>query len=235
MKLLDLYCGAGGAAMGYHWAGFTEIVGVDLKPQPRYPFTFVRADAIDYCWQYGYQFDCIHASPPCQLFSSLSYVLTETQLARHENLIKPTRDAIKTTKKPYIIENVYGARDQLVNPIMLCGTQFGLKVYRHRLFECSPYVLSPSHAPHQDNSPGAGKGLSSKGFITVVGGGRGTSRHPGELNPEGYVSVAGHMANTNYCRWAMGISWMSGRELSQAIPPAYTEFIGKQVLGMLQT
>jgi DNA (cytosine-5)-methyltransferase 1 len=218
--------------MGYHRAGF-EVFGVDIKPQPRYPFQFYQGDAIEFCLAHGKEFDVIHASPPCQAHSCIRAILTEAQRAKHQDLIEPTRAAIAATGKPYIIENVYGARHALLNPVMLCGTFFGLKVYRHRLFECSPYLLVPPHSPHQDKSPGAGNGLSPKGFITVCGGGRGTKLSPSALNSGGFVSVAGHVANTDYCRWAMGIDWMTGRELSQAIPPSYTEYLGIQVLNAL--
>jgi DNA (cytosine-5)-methyltransferase 1 len=217
LKLLDLYCGAGGASVGYSRAGF-EVTGVDKYPQPRYPFEFIQGDAIDYCLNYGHRFDIITASPPCQAYTCLKSILTEAQKAKHEDLIDATRDAILSTGKPYVIENVGGARNKLRSPIMLCGTYFGLKVYRHRFFECNPFVLCPSHFPHQDNLQGSGRGLSDKGFISVTG--NGGDRTLGS----NYFS---------YAQRSMGIDWMSRKELSQAIPPAYTEFIGNQIMQVL--
>lgn len=217
MRLLDLYCCAGGAAVGYHNAGF-EVVGVDRNPQPRYPFKFIQADAITYCLEYGHKFDVIHASPPCQRHSNLRFILSDEQMAKHEDLIEPTRNAILATGKPYIIENVYTARKVLINPIMLCGAYFDLKVYRHRAFECSPYLLAPPHTPHNDNLRGSGRGLSRNGFISVTGNGGDASLG------SNYFPYA--------CR-AMGIDWMNRRELSQAIPPAFTEFLGRQMIEIL--
>lgn len=146
MRLLDLFCGAGGAAMGYSQAGFTEIVGVDIEPQPNYPFDMYVADAIYYATTDNLQrFDLIHASPPCQRFSTLAY--------RNGNgddwpdLIPPTRKLLKESGVPYVIENVEGA--PLVDPVMLCGTMFdGLRVLRHRLFETSFPVEVPEHGRH---------------------------------------------------------------------------------------
>lgn len=217
MKLLDLYCGAGGAAMGYYRAGFTEIVGVDIAPQPRYPFGFVQGDAIVFVEKYGHEFDAIHSSPPCQFHNSLSKVNERLHGARYPNLISATRQALRKTGKSYVIENVVGARGHLINSIMLCGTYFGLKVYRHRLFECNPFLLSPFyHQPHNDKSPGCnGDRTSPKGYITVCGGkGGGFKLEPASK--------------------AMGIDWMTRQELSQAIPPAYTEWIGIQLLSLSQ-
>ncbi len=202
MKLLDLFCGTGGASMGYCQAGFSEIIGVDLNPQPNYPFNFVQADAIAFLKRYGKGFDFIHASPPCQRFSIIT---PRKHRKKHKDLIVPVRSLLKATGKPYVIENVVGA--DLVNPTMLCGTMFGLKVYRHRLFESSFSLLQPSHYSHQDSSPGCnGNRISPKGFVTVVGGG----------------------FNLKYAQWAMGINWMSSKELCQAIPPAYTRFVGQE-------
>lgn len=219
MRLLDLYCGAGGASVGYARAGFTAIVGVDNALQPRYPFQFVQGDAIGYCLEHGHEFDLIHASPPCQRYSCLKSVLTPEQIAEHQDLIDPTRDAILRTGKPYIIENVYGARRKLKNPIMLCGSQFGLKVYRHRLFECVPYIMSPPHFSHGDDLKGNGRGLSGKGFISVTGNG-------------GDRSLGSNFFP--YACKAMGINWMSRKELSQAIPPAFTEYLGEQIIEVLR-
>jgi DNA (cytosine-5)-methyltransferase 1 len=216
MKLLDLYCGAGGAAVGYHKAGFTEIVGVDISLQPRYPFQFVQEDAIAFTKQHGHKFDLIHSSPPCQFHNSLSKVNERKHGSSYLNLIPATRAALQATKKPYVIENVMGARKHLINPLMLCGTYFDLKVYRHRLFECYPFILSPFvHQSHDDKSPGCnGDRTSPKGYITVCGGkGGGFKLEPASL--------------------ALGINWMTRQELAQAIPPAYTQWIACQMLALI--
>jgi DNA (cytosine-5)-methyltransferase 1 len=213
-KLLDLFCGAGGASLGYHRAGF-DVVGVDIAPQPRYPFEFVQGDAIAYYQEYGHQFDAIAASPPCQFASTISGT-GKGKGRQYINLIPATRNAIVATGKPYIIENVAGARPHLINPIMLCGTMFDLKVYRHRLFESNTPLSAPPHFPHEDSSPGCnGDRTSPKGFITVCGGRGGGFR----LEP---------------ARAAMGIDWMTRGELAQAIPPAYTEYLGSQLLTYIQ-
>lgn len=202
-RLLDLYCGAGGAAMGYYRAGFTEIVGIDIKPQPRYPFTFIQADALDYLAEWGFVYDAIHASPPCQRYTHmLNHGLTSREV--HPDLVRPTRLALEATGKPFVIENVPGA--PLLNPIVLCGEMFGLRVTRHRLFESNWMLLGPSHPRHQGS-------------------------HIRKQNDGGYYfRVYGH--ETGKAEWgaAMGIDWMRSPELAQAVPPAYTEWIGKRIL-----
>lgn len=217
-KLLDLFCGAGGAGEGYARAGFL-VEGVDINPQPRYPYTFRRMDALEYLRRFGHEYDVIHASPPCQVHSRLKQVWKNSAnyFERHIDLIEATRDLLDQIGKPYIIENVVGA--PLVNPVTLCGSMFGLKVYRHRLFEINPPILFvPYHLPHHDKTPPAGRGKSPKGFISVSG--------------NGGVQNLG-MPYLTYASMAMGINWMSRSELSQAIPPVYTEWIGKQVLAQL--
>jgi DNA (cytosine-5)-methyltransferase 1 len=131
VKLLDTYCGAGGCAVGYHRAGF-EVVGVDINPQPRFPFEFHQGDAIEYIREHGHEFDVIHASPPCQRFSEATPM---ERRDKHPDLIAPTREAMQATGKPYVIENVENARAELANPVKLCGTMFGLPIWRHRYFE----------------------------------------------------------------------------------------------------
>lgn len=224
-KLLDLYCKAGGAAMGYAIAagdGF-EITGVDIEPQTHYPFQFIQADAIEYLREHWREYDVIHASPPCQKYSAMTNGRWKDRLSSHPDLIAPTRVLLVESGKPYIIENVVGA--PLINPVMLCGTMFGLQskagnpLYRHRLFETSFTVgLTP---PCQHNKASA---------IGVYGGGQNPAR---KRLPA--VAVYGHSGGTSKRgdatfgiearREAMGIDWMTGAELSQAIPPAYTEFI----------
>ncbi len=204
-KLLDLFCGAGGASMGYHRAGF-EVEGVDIKPQPHYPFKFYQADALEFPLD-GY--DAYHASPPCQRYSRLSLVRGSGKRDAHPDLVGTTRDTLQKTNLPFVIENVVGS--PLINPIRLCGLMFNLKVYRHRLFECTFAIWEIPHIKHPEVCPSAGKGQSKSGFVSVCG-------HQG-----GGVTM-------DEWRKAMDISWMTQGEISQAIPPAYTEYIGKYLL-----
>ena len=211
MRLLDLFCGAGGAAMGYHRAGF-EVVGVDIKPQKHFPFEFHQADALEYLREHGREFDAIHASPPCQAFTALKSMWNARE---HADLVAPTREGLFAAGKPYVIENVVGA--PLIAPFMLCGTMFGLgageaELRRHRLFEASfPVGLQTpcAHARRQ---------------VIGVYGGHGQDRRRNGA-PQDF--------STEQRREAMGIDWMTGAELSQAIPPAYAEWIGKQLLTVL--
>ena len=129
MRLLDLFCGAGGAAMGYYRAGFENIVGIDNKPQPNYPFEFIQVDALEYLVEHGSEYDIIHASPPCQAFSWAAARWDK----EYPDLISATRDLLLRTGKQYIIENVITA--PIEKSLLLCGTMFGLGVIRHRHFE----------------------------------------------------------------------------------------------------
>lgn len=210
MKLLDAFCGAGGAAVGYARAGFT-VTGVDHAPQPHYPYDFIQADALEYVREYGHLFDAIHASPPCQAYSQATKCWAAINGKRgYADMVAATRDALRETGKPYIIENVVGA--PLLSPVRLCGVYFGLKVYRHRLFESNLLLFQPDHHPHPETVPLAGRGASAGG----------------------YISVAGHFSDVAAARAAMGISWMTGAELSQAVPPAYTHHLGTQLAWHLQ-
>ncbi len=207
-RLLDLFCCAGGAAMGYHRAGF-EVVGVDIRPQPHYPFEFIQADAMALDQGFIAGFDAIHASPPCQAYSVTRKIANTG--GNHPDLVEPTRALLKASGKPYVIENVVGA--PLIDPIMLCGTMFGLKVFRHRLFETDFFVLTPPHAQH-DGSTGSSRGYSTK-----------------DSGRNGYICVAGNNFIREQGAEAMGIEWMVTRQdLAQAIPPAYTEWIGLRLL-----
>jgi DNA (cytosine-5)-methyltransferase 1 len=212
-RLLDLFCGAGGAAMGYHHAGFSEIVGVDIRPQPRYPFKFVQADALEFVREHGAEFDAIHASPPCQAYTILQNSTKNRD--KYPDLVAATRELLRLSNKPYVIENVKGA--PLKNPIELCGTFFNLRVYRHRLFETSFFMLMPPHNSHRDSA--RNKGISPAGYVCVTGNG-------------GMGMGKGGWA---YAQKAMGIDWMNRAELSQAIPPAYTEYIGQALLNHMAT
>lgn len=205
LKGLDLFCGAGGSSMGYHRAGF-EMTGVDNRPQPRYPFRFVQADALEYVAEHGHEFSAIFASPPCQAYSVTNNIWKTTD--KHPELIEPTRDALNEIGVPWVIENVPGA--PLRTSVVLCGAMFGLRVYRHRLFESSTLIFQPPHPKHVER---ASYGRTPK-------------------NGEFYT-ISGHFGGVDGAREAMGIDWMTRDELSQAIPPAYTEFIGCQLLAHL--
>lgn len=213
MRLLDLFCGGGGAAMGYHRAGF-KVVGVDNQPQPRYPFEFHQADAFEYLAEYGQEFDVIHASPPCQ-----AYVQRNKNLeTKHPRLIEPTRETLLALGKPYVIENVEGA--PLIEPMRLCGTMFDLLVLRHRLFESTIPLTAPSHCNHWGT-------VASGDFAGVYAfGGKGHRHGKGVRDP-------GSAPGPDWGE-AMGIGWMTKKELSQAIPPAYTSHVGRQVREALQ-
>ncbi len=205
MKLLDLYSGAGGAARGYQQAGF-HVTGVDNRPQPHYcGDAFVQADALEYLAEHGGEYDAIHASPPCQFASEITPLAAR---AKHPNLIPVTRSALQATGKAYVIENVDGARRWLNNPVLLCGSMFGLRVWRHRWFETVGFwALS-------------GAGCAHIGHPVTVHGGSNARRAQGRRQ-------RGEQER------AMGIDWMTEAELTQAIPPAYTRYIGAQLLRAL--
>lgn len=213
-RLLDGFCCAGGAGMGYAIAGF-DVTGVDVKRRDRNPHPVIEADflSLDPAWIRA-NFDAIHASPPCQFATELNNDKT-----KHENLIPPTRALLQATGLPYIIENVEGARTHLINPVMLCGTMFGLGVgdadlLRHRLFECSFDVILTPPCAHE------------RPRVIGVYGGHGRDRRR-KTNGQDFT-VAQR-------REAMGIDWMAGGELSQAIPPAYTAFLGGLLLDHINT
>ena len=231
-KLLDLFCKAGGASVGYTRAGF-EVEGVDIEPQPHYPFKFYQADALEFPLE-GY--DAYAASPPCQFASVMTRGRWQDRLGNHPNYIDIIRLLLQGTGKPYIIENVAGAKKYLENPVMLCGTMFGLgtkegnQLRRHRLFEIYPRLMILTPTCRHNTASAVG----------VYGGGQ----HPGRRKPAtiGVWGNAGGSSNrdglvqfgTDARREAMGIDWMTGKELSEAIPPAYTEYIGKYLMEYLK-
>jgi DNA (cytosine-5)-methyltransferase 1 len=204
-RLLDLFCGAGGCTKGYQRAGF-YVVGVDNRPQPHYcGDEFCQADATVYALE---GFDVIHASPPCQLFSA--YQRANTRQRLHLNLIPPVRARVAASGLPYVIENVEGA--PLDNPIRICGTGLALDVQRHRLFESNvPMMGIP--CSHGRNAARFDRG----------------SRHI-RPNDRRTVAVGEWRIPLDLQQRAMGIDWMTVPELSQAIPPAYTEHIGGYLL-----
>jgi DNA (cytosine-5)-methyltransferase 1 len=204
--LLDMFCCAGGAAKGYMNAGF-EVWGVDINPQPRYAGDrFFQDDALDFLANNWKRFDAIHASPPCQFASQMFCPTNPDKRKEHLNLIPATRQLLKAVGLPYVIENVKGARKHLLNPLMLHGSMFQLPIYRERFFEMSsPVYFVPM--PRNDYTPVPVNSSSKEG-----------NKH----------------ASKARMGEAMGIDWMTKAELRQAIPPAYTEFLGKQLLGAIK-
>lgn len=172
-RILDLFCKAGGAAEGYHRAGF-EVVGVDIEPQPNYPYTFIQSDAIEYLRENNLsEFDAIHASPPCQAYTraqALSKGRNNGKYGVHPDFIPQIREILRKIGKPYIIENVAGA--PLENPITLYGTQFKyLYTQRKRLFESNIALKTPETPPTKKKTPTAGNGFGEDGFISICGSG----------------------------------------------------------------
>ena len=215
-RLLDLFCCAGGAAMGYHQAGF-DVVGVDLRPQPRYPFEFIHADCLTLDPAFIANFDAVHASPPCQKHSAAASL----QGKDHPDLIPATREMLSRSGLPYVIENVPGA--PLISPTTICGLALGLNVKRHRLFE-SNRLLFGTDCPKGH----PGDWLIVFGYSALRrsrGSGTGPKKDRGK-------SKGKSVPHEETCA-AMGIDWMSRTELSQAIPPAYTRFIGAQLLAQM--
>jgi len=208
MKLLDLYCKAGGASKGYQLAGF-EVVGVDIKKQKRYPYEFIQADCLELMKDIEFlkSFDVIAASPPCQTHSITQHLRNAQGKSTDKvDLIPQTREALIASGKPYVIENVPGS--PLIKSIQMCGSYFGLKVRRHRRFESNlPLVGSPCKHKEQGKPIGV----------------------YGSMRDE--IPGGGHTAKTiEQAREAMGIDWMIWGELVEAIPPIYTKEIGKQLL-----
>jgi len=214
-RLLDLFCGEGGAAMGYHEAGF-DVIGIDIDPQPRYPFAFIQHDATQLDLRFLRSFDAIHASPPCQKHSDLA--------KRNGNadawpcFISPIRTMLEASGLPYIIENVEGA--PLAKPTMLCGTMFPeTRVIRHRLFETNWPLATPPHGKHplvytMDKRKGHyGKLSEWTSPVQVTGGGNCSKAAAAD---------------------AMGMPWATKHGLNEAIPPAYTRWIGGQLREYIQ-
>ena len=210
-RLLDTFCGAGGATKGYQRAGF-YVVGVDIKPQPHYcGDEFYQADALEFLRRWmdegGIWVDAIHASPPCQAYIRSGNVDKD----KHPRLIEPVRELLEETGRPWVIENVPGA--PMFPDAVLCGSMFGLRVRRHRWFETSMHraIFPPASCDHS-------------GPITGVYG-----------NPHGAGGAYRGMLPGDLENWSreMGIDWMDVTEIRQAIPPAYTEFIGRQLLDYL--
>lgn len=211
LTVLDLCCCAGGASMGYWLAGF-NVVGVDIVERPRYPFEFVQADAVAYVAEHGHRFDLIHASWPCQATCTLTKGTNAALADRYVDLLPPGREAMLATGRPYVIENPEARPD-----VVLCGTQFGLPILRHRRFEVHGWLpLALPHTPHRGRVRGWRHGVYHDGeYVAVYGKGGGKA------------TVAEMQA-------ALGIDWTDvHEELTEAIPPAYTRFLGEQAAQQL--
>lgn len=233
--ILDLFCGAGGCSVGYHRAGF-DVVGVDHVSQKRYPYDFIKADALMLlnnlinerdCWDhngtFGYcldDFSAIHASPPCQAYSRCKRI--GNARPGHKELVPETRKLLHKAGKPFVIENVEGSPMHF--PLMLCGTMFGLRTRRHRLFEMSSLVLAPAACTHRP-----GDIIVFGHSVELIG-----SKAKSYLDASGRKHYRRERLSKERGSEAMGIGWMNRGELSQAIPPAYTEYIGKQLIRSLE-
>lgn len=207
LKCLDLFCCGGGCSMGYYQAGF-EVVGVDNEPQKNYPFDFIQGDAFEYLAAHWQEFDLIHASPKCQKWSTITKTGTKKE---YPDQVAPIREMLIATGKPYVIENV--ERAPLFNAITLCGTMFGLNIIRHRKFETNPRIdFAPAACCHHKR---------------VVKHGR-----PPDHDKH-FAAATGHFSDVEFVGKSMGIDWMGQAELAQAIPPAYTRWIGGQIINYL--
>lgn len=205
--MLDLFSGAGGAAMGYSRAGF-EVVGVDNRPQKHFPFEFHQADALEYLAEHGHEFDVIHASPPCQRYCRLT---PKARRDSHPDLLPVVADVLRHSGYRYVIENVPDARHLLYEPFMLCGSMFGLPIWRHRFFESNCLAMALLPSCNHSIRPMLISGTST--------------RHDANYRKEPTAAEK---------RLAMGTEWMTIKEMDEAIPPAYTEWIGRQIHAALE-
>lgn len=206
MRLLNLYCRQGGSARGYELAGFDEIHGVDIEPQPRYPYHFILGDALEYVRAHGHEYDFIDASPPCQHDSDCQVIRGND----HPDLVVPTFEALEETGVPYVLENVGGAVPKLRDPVMLCGQMFGLtRTYRHRFFSAGGWSFTaPQHPEH-------GAAQTKLGRAPVDG---------------QAIQAIGNFSGVEIIRQEWGVHWMNREGIREAIPPAYTRWIGEQFL-----
>lgn len=231
--LLDMFCGAGGASMGYYRAGF-DVVGIDNVPQPNYPFPMIVTDAPSWInvnwWMIAPRtetlgsydgFNAVHASPPCQRWSAMSNCRPEIR-EQYPDLIAPTRDLLsEIARVPWVIENVPGA--PLIDPITLCGHMFGYELYRHRLFEIGGGVGARGFASWQLPEPGHPAHIKP-------------GSRAGHWEPGSIISVSGHCAPMWLARKEMGgVDWMNRNELAESIPWYYTRYIGRQMLEHLES
>lgn len=209
-RVLDVYSCQGGAGMGYHLAG-AEVTGVDINPQPRYPFVFTAGDALEVIGAWGKRFDLIHASPPCQHYSATQRI----QGNDHPDLIGPTRDALNATGRPWVIENVGDALPWMNDPVMLCGAMFGLHTYRHRYFETGGgfTFTAPEHPWHE----------------------RPTVKMGRRIQPGDWYHAVGNFSGVAYVREDLGVPWMNRDGIRECIPPAYARYVGEQFMKWSET
>jgi DNA (cytosine-5)-methyltransferase 1 len=203
---LDLFCCQGGASAGYEREGFA-VLGVDVDPQPRYPFAFVQADAVEFLARYGHLFDSVSASPPCQAFTMAQRI----QGNEHPDFITPTRKLLVELGRPWAMENVPGA--PLEFPVTLCGAMFGLHTYRHRLFETGGgfTFTAPEHPEHKAKNVKMGR----------------------PLRPGDFYHAVGNFTGVDYVRRDLDMPWATRDGLRECIPPAYSAYIGRQLLSLL--
>jgi DNA (cytosine-5)-methyltransferase 1 len=238
--LLDTFCKQGGAGVGYERAGF-RVIGVDIEPQRHYPFEFHQGDALEFIRRWGHQVAAIHGSPPCQAYS-IATAGNPTARSKHVRLIAATREAMQSTGRPWVIENVEQAKRELVDPMLLCGRMFGLRaddadgeplvLDRHRLFESNLPLLAPPHPTHGDEQ-----------VAGVYGGGRRAKRLPGEslaeVAPRDRYAArvergGGYVPRSREVKQALlDIDWMTVAGMEESIPPAYAEHVGRQLMAAL--
>jgi DNA (cytosine-5)-methyltransferase 1 len=208
-RLLDLFCGAGGAGRGYQMAGF-DVTGVDAVHQRHYPGRFHKGDAMEVSLD---GFDVVHASPPCQAYSRTTNIRAGSADA-HPRLLEAVRARLEAWGGPYVIENVEGAPMRKERTVMLCGRMFGLLTYRHRMFESNVFLMSQPHKAHR-------KKVARK--LEEI-----------EADPEAILSAVGNFAAVDRHAKALGIDWrMTRAEMAEAIPPAYTRYLGLQLANYL--
>ena len=204
MRVLDAFCCQGGASAGYSASGALAVAGIDLFPQPRYPFPFYRGDAVQLIRQLGPAFDFIHASPPRQFYSATQRI----QGNEHEDLIGATRDALNETGVPWVIENVGEAVPWMNSPVMLCGASFGLHTYRHRFFETGGgfTFTAPEHLWHRHRTVKMGRRIEEGDWYHAVG----------------------NFSGVSYARRDMNVPWMNRDGIRECIPPVYAEYVGNE-------
>jgi DNA (cytosine-5)-methyltransferase 1 len=202
LRALDLFCGQGGSSAGLAAAGF-HVTGVDLYHQPNYPFPFHHGDALDLSvsWVRA-NFDLVTASPPCQAYTKCARIRGR----RHPRLIAETRAFLERVGLPWVIENVEEARPELRTPVMLCGAQFGLRTYRHRLFEASFPIQAQIHLPHERRTVKMGRALRDGDFYHAVG----------------------NFSGVDYVRADLGVPWMTREGIRECIPPVYAQYVAHE-------
>jgi DNA (cytosine-5)-methyltransferase 1 len=219
-RLLDLFCGAGGAGRGYQLAGF-RVTGVDIAPQPNYAGErFIRADALEFLAAHGHEFDAVHASPPCQAYTLLNHYNHKD----YPDLVAPTRELLVRLSVPWVMENVPQA--PLRDPVRLCGAMFGIGVYRHRDFESSHPITAPAHPRHVARCVRNGYLPGPDQFMTVTGG----------KHSQAWQRAAASVMGLDWIAVEDGGDLAAGiREVCEAIPPAFTAWIGTQLITQIRT